>query len=248
MKDETYIFRIDRFTPATLPMSRLAEYLVELAKLLGFTDSVHFKELRKGSVQVVSAIEAEALPKVRDRLQSLHAPEPPEDVKKAFEAIDEFLERDNAVGSIKRGSATILKFPGRERPRPPRIGPFTQPTELEGQLVRIGGRDETAHGTLVDAEGRGWSILMRRDQARELAQLLYGPPIRISGAGKWTREQTGAWELEYLRVQAWERLSEDSLRETVARLREIEGSDWSKESDPAAVLGKIRRGSDDEVQ
>jgi hypothetical protein len=247
MKIEQYIFRIDRFTPDTLPMARLAEYIAELAKLLGSSERVHFKELRRGSVQVVSAVELEAQPKVRGRLQSLHAPEPPEDVKKAFDALNAYLECDNAVGSIKRGSATVLRFPGRERPSPPQIGPFTQPTELEGQLVRIGGRDETAHATLEDAEGRGWSIMMRRDQARELAPLLYGPPIRVSGAGRWTRTQSGAWELEYLKLQSWERLSEESLREVVDQLRKTGGSEWPSESDPAGFLRRIRHG-DDEVQ
>src|SRR5579872_23772 len=244
MRDEKYIFRIDRFTPDTLPMSRLAEYLAELANLLGFSERVHFKELRRGSVQVVSTVESEAMPKVRGRLQSLQAPEPPEDVRKAFQTIDNFLERDNAVGSIRRGSATILKFAGRERPRPPRIGPFTQPTEIIGQLVRIGGRDESAHGTVVDAEGRGWLLILRRDQARELARHLYGSPIRVSGGGRWTREQSGAWVLEHLRVSGWEQLSEESLRETITQLRGIQGLSWSAEGDPAGLLQRIRHGEE----
>jgi hypothetical protein len=247
MKAEQYIFRIDRFTPETLPMSRLAEYMAELAKLLGSSERVHFKELRRGSLKVVSTVESEAQPKVRLRLQSLGAPEPPEDVKKPFDVLNGYLEEDNAVGSIRRGTATIIKFPGREQPRPPRVGPFSQPTELDGQLVRIGGRDRTAHGTIEDPEGRVWIFEMTREQARDLAPLLYGPPIRVAGLGRWVRTQLGTWELEYFKLQAWEKLSEETLREAIAGLRKIEGSSWPAEPDPAAFLRRIRHGSD-EVQ
>jgi hypothetical protein len=247
MKGEQYIFRIDRFTPETIPMARLAEYMTKLADLLGASERVHFKEVRRGSVQIVSAVEVEAQPKVRTRLQSLKSTEIPTDVRDAFEALNGFLEEDNAVGSIKSGSAVILKFPGRERPRPPQIGPFTQPTELVGQLVRVGGRDKTAHAQLEDTDGHTWPIVMTREQARQLAPLLYGPTLRASGPGKWTRTPAGTWELEYLKLQSWEQLSDESLREVVDQLRKIEGSEWHGEADPAAFLSRIRHG-DDEVQ
>ena len=247
MKGEQYIFRIDRFTPETIPMARLAEYMIKLAQLLGTSERVHFKTLRRGSVQIVSAVEVEAQPKVRARLQTLRTSDVATDVKEAFENLNGLLENDNAVGSIRCGPAIILKFPGREQLRPPQIGPFTQPTELAGQLVRIGGRDRTAHAQLEDPEGRAWSIEMTREQARELARLLYGPPIRVSGSGKWTRIPSGSWELEYLKLQSWEQLSDESLRDAVDSLRKIEGSQWHLESDPAAFLSRIRHG-DDEVQ
>jgi hypothetical protein len=247
MKGDQYIFRIDRFTPETIPMARLADYISELAALLGASERVHFKKVKRGSVQIVSAVEIEAQPKVRARLQSLESTEAPTDVREAFETLNGYLEEDNAVGSIKRGSTVILKFPGRTRPRPPQIGPFTQPTELVGQLVRVGGRDKTAHAQLEDPEGRAWPIVMTREEARQLAPLLYGPTIRASGPGRWTRTPAGTWELEYLKLQSWEKLSEETLREAVDQLRKIEGSQWHLEADPAAFLSRIRHG-DDEVQ
>jgi len=38
-------FVIDAYSPETLPMSRLAEYMAQLATLLGEKDHVHFVEL-----------------------------------------------------------------------------------------------------------------------------------------------------------------------------------------------------------
>lgn len=50
--DDEYVFWIDAYTPATIPMERLAEYLTALAKMLGHGGSVHFNRLEKGSTKV----------------------------------------------------------------------------------------------------------------------------------------------------------------------------------------------------
>ena len=43
-----YRFVIDALSPDTLPMARLAEYMGELARLLGRPDQVHFERLGGG--------------------------------------------------------------------------------------------------------------------------------------------------------------------------------------------------------
>lgn len=246
MKGDTYTFRIDRFTPDTLPMARLAEYLTELAGLMGNTERVHFRALKKGSAQIVSAVETEAVPKVRARLQQVEARDPVGDVWQHFKKIDDLLAADNAIGAIKRDTAIVLRFPGREKPRPPRIGPISQPTELVGQLVRVGGRDQSAHALLQNSEGEILKVTLTRPQARELAAMLYGPILRVTGPGRWVRNEDAKWELLEMRLQAFEPLKESSLREGVDALRTIEGTDWKAEDDPHALLARIRHG-DDEV-
>ena len=57
----------DSYTPATLPMWRLAEYLSDLAIVLGERDHVHFVELRDSSSAIRHAVDAPAIPKVRTR-------------------------------------------------------------------------------------------------------------------------------------------------------------------------------------
>ena len=56
MTGEEYEFHIDAFTPATIPMARLALYLTELAALFGHTESVHFEKVKKGSVRLVARV------------------------------------------------------------------------------------------------------------------------------------------------------------------------------------------------
>ena len=244
MSREEYTFRIDRFTPETLPLERLAQYLLELAGLFGNAERVHFKTLKRGSVQVVSAVEREAIPKVRARLQSVHS-DAPDEPRQHYQKLNALLGEDNAVGSIKRGSAVVLRFPGREVPAISKVGPFTQHTEIQGELVRVGGRDETAHALIQDLEGRSFRVTLSRPQARELAPYLYGRQLRMSGRGRWERSVTGDWEMIELTLSAWELIEPRTLREGVADLRSIEGSEWVKETDPDDLLKKIRHGNGD---
>jgi len=44
-----YRFKIDAYTPDTMPMSRLAEYMRELSEMLGEPSAVHFERLEPGS-------------------------------------------------------------------------------------------------------------------------------------------------------------------------------------------------------
>jgi hypothetical protein len=248
MRDDTYKFRIDSFTPSTIPMHRLAEYMLELAKLLGNEQSVHFKELKSGSAVLVSTVEHVAVPKVRERLTRIDAKATGprgatavDDASNPFRKLNSMLAHDNAVGRLHRGTAVILSFPGRQSARV-KIGPVTQPTTLVGQLVRIGGRDASAHALVEDAEGRSWKILMTRDQARPLGQHLYGDCLRFSGSGRWFRTEEGRWELEELRLQSCEPIANESLRDSVNALRLIEGTDWRTVDDQAKALDTIRNG------
>jgi hypothetical protein len=56
-----YRLRIDAFTPETLPMSRLAEYMADLATLLGEQERVHFARLENGSTALVHTIECHSV-------------------------------------------------------------------------------------------------------------------------------------------------------------------------------------------
>jgi hypothetical protein len=52
-----YELYIDSFTPETIPMSRLAEYMASLAELLGHSEHVHFGKLKPGSLSVAALVD-----------------------------------------------------------------------------------------------------------------------------------------------------------------------------------------------
>ena len=60
MKREEISFDIDVFTPETLPMARLAEYLAKFSELLGNAENVHFSRLMKGSAKCKAFVDPEA--------------------------------------------------------------------------------------------------------------------------------------------------------------------------------------------
>lgn len=62
---------IDAFTPDTLPMARLAEYLREFASLLGNEANVHFDRVQKSSAALVSYSESTVTQKIRQRLEEV---------------------------------------------------------------------------------------------------------------------------------------------------------------------------------
>jgi hypothetical protein len=221
-KHHDYRFRIDAYTPETIPMARLAEYMGDLAELLGYKPSVHFVGLEPGSTAIVHRVDTEDVPKVETRLRQLDRNEAPPDVMKAYRSLDSKLANDNAIGSLTGLQRhRVIKFPGRDRPKPLEYGAFRQRATLQGVLVRIGGRDETAHATIQDGDTYYSKCSIKRDLARQLAPYLFGQPIRLHGSGRWNRNADGEWELLQYSVESFEPLDDAPLSSVLQKVREM---------------------------
>jgi len=241
-----YRFKIDAYTPKTIPMARLAEYMLDLATLLGEKEHVHFLRLEGGSTTVVQMIDKESLPKVGARISSINVAEGegPEDALRAFKAIDRHLAEDNAVGHLYRGDGVeVIHFPGCEKAKPLTFGAFNQPGSLDGLLIKIGGKDETVPVHLL--EGDVTHICnATRDMARQLAPHLFAGPLRVHGTGRWERDAEGAWNLKRFNITDFEVLEDAPLSAVVERLRQVPGSGWKQIDNPYAALQCLRQGSD----
>lgn len=235
-----YRFVIDACSPDTLPMARLAEYMGELARLLGRPDRVHFVRLEEGSAVLVQRVEPEAAPDVKERLHALQQDNPPDDAAKAFVALNRYLADDNATGILQEGGgADVIRFPGGEEPAPVTFGAFNQTGALDGVLIRIGGRDDTVPAHLRDGE----TIHLcnaTREMARRLAVHLYGPPLRVHGNGRWERDADGDWVMKRFNITSFDVLDDAPLGEVAQRLRDVEGSGWKEIEDPTAELRHLR--------
>lgn len=117
MDDGIFRFRITSFTPETLPMKRLAEYMLELAKLLGEPERVHFQQLKKGSTVLVQKVDYPAVPVVRQRLTNVRNIDAPQDLTRPFRRIDAMLADDKAQGTMLEAGRRLplLVFPGHTR-------------------------------------------------------------------------------------------------------------------------------------
>lgn len=230
-------FVIDAFTPDTIPMARLADYMRELADLLGKREALHFERVEAGSLKIRYWTPKEHAEEIAQRPSMLVAGTADETTKAAFNKINDLLEADNAVGNFNF-SAVVLPFPGRERVHAPIYGPIEEDFSVEGQLVRIGGKDKTIHALLQDGQ-QFVTCEMTRGLAMDMCHFLFGPTIRVTGQARFRRDRDGAWEQLSFKAAHFEELDDAPLSEVVQRWRSIKGNDWKGVPDPLSILAEI---------
>lgn len=224
-----YRFKIDVYSPETMPMARLAQYMGELAQLLGEPAAVHFKRLARGSTILVHSVDREAVPKVRQRASSVRRGDAPQDALRAFKTLNKLLREDNAVGFLreKGTSAVVLKFPGRLTPEE-KFAAVRQHGSIDGVINRIGGKDETIHVSL-EMDGQQISgCYTSRAIAKELGHVLFDP-VRLFGRGKWNRDGDGNWSLDEFKIESFEPLKDVPLSQALKELHSIP-TEWADES------------------
>ena len=176
--DKRFRFYIDAYSPKDIPMAKLAEYMADFAELLGKEHRVHFDGLEGGSTTIVSRVEREDVPKVGHRLRAVGQGTAEKELASVVARIDERLANDNATGRILEEidgqSAELIVFPGRDRPRAPTYGPFTQEGHLDGVLISVGGKGDTINLRLQN----GATIYSRCETTRTIARELGQAPVR----------------------------------------------------------------------
>jgi hypothetical protein len=236
-----YRLRIDAFTPATLPMKRLAEYMAEFARLLGEPERVHFVRVDESSAVLVSRVDTQASTKVAKRLLEVRSGVGDLEGIKAEKKIDAMLATDEAVGQLlDESGAEVIPFPGRNRPKPLRYGPFREDGVLEGILIRIGGKDDSVPVWLRD--GRMIHKCMAKEELARRISLHYASRdfLRVWGTGRWMREEDGSWSMEQFDIREFEPLDAASLPDVIRRLHAVQGAGWGE--DPVGDLQELRSG------
>ncbi|WP_158808720.1 hypothetical protein [Beijerinckia sp. L45] len=234
-------FKVDSWTPATIPLDRFGAYVIELAKLYGEAGSVHFSRMKKGSVVFVSNVDDHAIPKIERRLADIQQGHAAKDAVDVYRRIDDMLADDNAVGTLRGFERRIvITFPGRTRPKPVQYAAIREDGYLEGEIIRIGGKDRSVHLTLQSGETIYTAIETNRDMARRLGPLIFGPTIRIFGTGSWRRGPDGAWSLDRFILRDFEPIGESSLADAIDGIRAIGGSEWGTEPNPVAAFVAAR--------
>lgn len=226
MKPVEYVFSIDVFQPETMPMARLAEYVAALAKMFGHAEHTHFVAVEKGSAKLRTAVDLVDAPKVEARLNGVRIGDAPKDAIAGKLALEDLLANDNAVATLTEGDTdrVVIPFIGRNRPKALTFPPFREDTSIDGVLVKIGGKDPSAHATLQDGDVFHVGVTMRRELARELAPLLYGPTIRMFGNGRFERQLDGVWKMNDFKVDRYERLDERPISEALTLMRAVPGN------------------------
>jgi hypothetical protein len=234
-----YRFKIDAYNPETMPMARLAQYMAELAVLLGERDHVHFRRVSKGSTVLNARIDREAAPKVRDRVLTVRSGDMTGEPLRAFQALNRFLRDDNAIGVLRDPTprGVIVRFPGREVAEE-KFPSVRQHGFVDGIITGIRGRDETIHITLQSEGQQITGCETNRALAKQLAAK-YLEPVRLHGRGRWRRDADGVWTLESFKIDSFDALQDVPLATALAELRAIP-TEW--DDDAYNQLNNLRRG------
>lgn len=235
----------DAFTRETLPMVRLAEYMADLANILGERAHVHFVRLDPGSVGLVSTIDNPSVPVVSERVRGVRNGTAPPDAMAAYRSINKRLRQDNGIGVLQdEAGAEVIEFPGRETEQPLEFGAFIQMGSLDGRIIKIGGRGDIVPVHLQTADRIFPKCQATREVAKTLARYLFDYELRLYGEGRWYRTEDGDWKLLRFTVSNFDVLRDEPLGTVVARLRDIPGNEWVDTENPWEVLRELREGDD----
>jgi hypothetical protein len=245
-----YEFKMDAWTPDTLPMKRFVDYLSKLVVLFGAHERVHFEKVTRGSAVIRARVEPVAAKEVRDRLRTSGRADDGgiadegdgEEFERARAAINSMLRDDGSVGILRehgKGGCKIIEFPGRKTPIVDEVVIYETGT-LDGVVIRVGGKPPTVPVHLEADDGRVYACYSNKDIAKQLAPNLYGNQVRVSGKGKWLRNREGEWQLESFKIDSFDLLDSTLLTEVIEKLRKVEGSLWNSTDDPHAELNRLR--------
>ncbi len=231
-------FVIDAHTPDSIPMGRLAEYMAVLFELLGKNSSVHFEKIEEGSLKIRYWTSRDHLGEVTERPSMLAAGLADKPTLGAYSRMNDLLEADHSVGTFEL-SGIVIPFPGRDRVHSPVYGPIEEELAVEGQLVRIGGKDKSIHASIQDGN-LFYNCEMSRSLAMEMCHFLFGPEIRVFGRARFQRDRDGDWKQLLFSAQRFEELDDAPLTRVVQKLRAIEGNAWKHARAPLAELALLR--------
>lgn len=233
-----YLFEIDVFTPFTLPMKRLNDYIGDLVDLFGNEDSVHFMRVEPGSAAPAVVVDAPAIIRVEKRLLAVKTGSASGRAMTAYRNLNDKLADDGAIARLYSRQGDLLIFLGRQLAASPEIGPITEAGSIEGEVIGVAGRDETIQIYLREGE-KILTCTGTKEKARALAQHLFEGKVRVQGEGKWKRNKTGEWILVSFFVESFTRLLLESHAEVVKQLRSIENEEL-RNTIPLSVLEEIR--------
>jgi len=182
------------------------------------------------------------VPEVRTRITAAREGIGEPNAIRGFTGLKELFYEDRTTGRIKEERHNILEF---KKPEALQYGTVVEDEgTLDGFVIRIGGKDQSAHVIIQDGE-KTYACITTKPKARELREFLLeaDKPVRLFGKGKWTRAANGTWELNEFKIRDHEPLNGDDLQQVLARMRQIPGSGWDKIDDPLGELDEIRKGT-----
>lgn len=213
---ERFEFTVPGYTPETMPLDRLIEYLNELAVILGSPSDLHLVQINRSSTKPVLLARHEVAHKVRARAREVWAGGGPPRSQAAFRRIRRLVAEDGGKPAVlATKSEKIIEFQGEELNEDQVVSAVRQPTTVSGELVRIGGTGELAQVLIQDFSGKVITgCTVDKVTATKLAAHIY-KPVRLHGVGSWSRNERGVWDLARMHVQSFDSLEDVPIDEVL---------------------------------
>lgn len=228
-------WKIDAYTAETMPLDRLAEYLAQLATMLGEPERLHLIRVESGSTKPVLKIDAEAVDHIRQRAHDIRIGIAPQSALQSYRNINAMLRGDKARAALFEGTAEIIQFPGKDEAEGP-ISGIQQRGSIDGVLQKVGGnRDWVPVQLRTMDETTVTGCYAKKTVAKQLGNHLF-EPVRLHGRGRWTRAQTGGWYLDRFWIDTFDTLDDEPLPTVIDALRAIKVK-WQK-NPIADILGE----------
>lgn len=238
-----YRLKIDGYSPDTMPMKSLVEYLADIATLFGQESSVHLVKIEASSVSPVVLVDWDAEVKVLDRVNTAKRGEGPEEPIRAIENINARLRSDNTSALLLNpNKKNVIEFPGiKFQPVKPVEWPsINQSATLFGVPIAVGGKNDPVPVHLQDGLTE-LHLHADRAKAKAIAQFLFSTVIKVIGRGRWRKSSGESWILERFTIDEFEPVKLANMDEALAQLRGIDSA-WKRSEDPLSELDAIRNG------
>lgn len=217
---EELSFVIPGHTPETMPLSRLLDYLQQIALVLGTSEKLHLVAVRESSCAPVFHTDVATALKVKDRASRVQRGDGTKRQIDGLNQIRRMLREDGVTDrpALFRSPQSIF-LQINAAPVEMVLSGIRQSSSADGALIKIGGAGESASIQLQDLDGKIISgFTAKRSVAKDLAHHMW-EPVRLHGVGQWGRNDDGEWTLERMQVNSFDLLEDESLAVTLGKLR-----------------------------
>jgi len=240
-----FFLRIDGITPRKMALSDLGQYMLDFVRLLGAEQCPRFYRIKQNCTSIGARLPREREVDTRQRLFLVRNGEGPQEALNAQSSIALRMGKSRAKGGVVTDyqGTRLIEIPVPViAPAAPSLPVLTRAGSLQGQVIKIGGKQEVVPVQIEDVDGFVYYCLARRELARKLGRHIFGKTVRVHGVGKWRRDDERRWIVEDFQIhEVDEDLSDAPLDFAIERLRAIDSA-WKDHPDPHDELERIRNG------
>lgn len=219
-------------------MQRLAQYLAELANMLGAVEHVHFSSVTPGSAMLNVNIDELYYSEVLTSVLEVPTGKGTTRQLTGYRELQRFMEEDGTTGEmLDHLSASVMLFAKCSSNESPLN--ISKQGSVQGRLYRIGGKGETVPVRLEGTNGETLNCEASTEIAQQLSTLLF-QQVRVSGSGTWERTPNGSWKLKKLKVESFQELDSSKLSSVLSKLQAAGGLKWAEMENPHRVAKNLR--------